>query len=115
MIIDQADDSAMVSLSERATRSSTFMTMSEDGRANDAFAGLVWGLSEIGALVWRSGNSSKGRKGRWRQLVAAFGVDDAQFSDPHSPWQRGQAEIILNRQLRQRLPNCTVPSRRPLP
>jgi len=105
-LIDRADRSALMCLTDRVSRYSLLITMPNGYAAADALGGLVEGLEQFPAHLRRSITFDQGSEwAQWPALVAGYGVD-AWFCDPHSPWQRGQVEN-LNRQWRWWFPRGT--------
>ena len=98
-IIGKANRSSMQLLTERVTRYSIGVTMPEGYADGAMLAGLADGLDRIPPHLLRSITFDQGSEWGCSETVASTYGMDVWFSDPHSPWQRGQVEN-LNRQWR---------------
>jgi IS30 family transposase len=105
-IIGKANRSSMLSLTERVTRYSILVTMPNGYAATEMIGGLVDGLDRIPAHLLGSITFDQGSEwANWETIAAHYDID-CWFCEPHSPWQRGQAENI-NRQWRWWFPRGT--------
>ena len=86
-------------LTERVARYSIGVTMPEGYADGAMLAGLADGLDRIPPHLLRSITFDQGSEWGCSETVASTYGMDVWFSDPHSPWQRGQVEN-LNRQWR---------------
>jgi IS30 family transposase len=105
-IIGRANRSSMLWLTERVTRFSIGVTMTEGYAGEAMLAGLVCGLKQIPSHLLPSITFDQGTEWACWEAVAATYDLDVWFCDPHSPWQRGQVEN-LNRQWRFWFPRGT--------
>ena len=98
-IIGQFDRSSMLWLTERVTRFSIGVTMSEGYAGESMLGGLCCGLDQIPDHILRSTTFDQGNEWAcWRTIAATYGID-VWYRDLHSLWQRSQVES-LNRQWR---------------
>ena len=105
-IIGAHNRSSMLSLTERVTRYSILVTMPNGYTAEDMVGGLVDGLDRIPAHLLGSITFDQGSEwANWPTIANHYEID-CWFCEPHSPWQRGQAENI-NRQWRWWFPRGT--------
>lgn len=105
-IIGANNASSMLTLTERVTRYSIGVTMPEGYSAEAMVGGLVDGLERIPGHLLRSITFDQGSEwAQWQTIADTYDID-VWFCDPHSPWQRGQAEN-QNRQWRWWFPRGT--------
>lgn len=98
-IIGSANQSSLLTLTERVTRYSIGVTMPEGYSAEAMLGGLAEGLDRIPGHLLKSLTLDQGSEwARWPVIAATYDID-IWFCEPHSPWQRGQIEN-LNRQWR---------------